>query len=117
MEGSVNAGVAFVQDMVVGRQKDIGPASVYISGIFIRGGKRRITGVWLAAERELHIGDRDVRGLHPPADMFEERIITVLHLSRMEHHVPDDEHSHRIGRPVKRNRRSQPLGRKHCFQC
>lgn len=36
VEGPVNAGVAFVQDMVVGRQKDIGPASVYISGIFIR---------------------------------------------------------------------------------
>lgn len=36
VEGPVNAGVAFVQDMVVGCQKDIGPASVYISGIFIR---------------------------------------------------------------------------------
>ena len=81
MEGPVNAGVAFVQDMVVGRQKDIGPASVYISGIFIRGGKRRITGVWLAAERELHIGDRDVRSLHSSTYMLEKRIVTVLHLS------------------------------------
>ena len=92
MNGTFNACVTFVENVVVRGKEDIGSATVYVAGIFVGRGKCRIAGIRLAAEWKFHVRDSDVRSLHPAADMFKERPVAIGHLPFMKHHIADDEH-------------------------